>query len=117
MDYIKAFVVGGLICLFCQILIDKTKVSPGRIIVYLVVGGVFLSAIGLYAPLVEFAGAGATVPVCGFGHLLSEGVKSAVDENGFSGIFTGGLTAASAGISSVILFSLLAALVFNPKEK
>jgi stage V sporulation protein AE len=117
MDYIKAFVVGGSMCLVGQIFVDKTKVTSGRIVVYLVVIGAILSGIGIYKPFVEFAGAGATVPITGFGHLLSEGVKDAVDEKGFLGIFTGGFTSASAGLASVVFFSLISALIFEPKEK
>ncbi len=117
MDYVKAFLVGGLLCLLGQILIDKTKLTPARILVMYVVLGVFLGAVGLYKPLVEFAGAGATVPLTGFGYTLAEGVKKAVDQDGFLGIFTGGLKAAAGGITAAMVFGLLAALIFKPKDK
>lgn len=116
MIYIKAFCVGGLICVIAQILIDKTKLTPARILVSYVVCGVILSAFGVYGKLVEFAGSGATVPIVGFGHLLAEGVKKAITENGAIGILSGGLTGAAAGISAVMLFSLLAALLFKGKR-
>ena len=117
MDYLKAFVVGGLICLVGQILIDKTKLTPARILVSFVVAGVFLGAIGLYKPLAEFAGAGATVPLTGFGYTLAKGVKEAVDQQGFLGIFTGGLKATAGGIATAILAGLLASLIFKAKDK
>lgn len=117
MDYIKAFLIGGLLCLIGQILIDKTKLTPARILVSYVVIGVFLGAIGVYQPLVDFAGAGATVPLTGFGSTLAKGVKEAVEKDGFIGIFTGGLTASSGGIAAAITAGLLASLVFKAKDK
>ncbi len=117
MDYIKAFIVGGLICVIGQILIDKTKLTPARILVTFVSAGVFLQLFGLYEPLVEFARAGATVPLTGFGYTLAKGVAKAVAEKGFLGIFTGGVTAASAGITAAILFGLLSSLIFSSKPK
>jgi len=117
MDYIKAFFVGGLLCLIGQILIDKTKLTPARILVSYVVIGVFLGAIGIYKPLVEFAGAGATVPLTGFGYNLAKGVKEAIQEEGFLGIFTGGLKACAGGITVAITAGLLASLIFKPKDK
>lgn len=117
MEYVKAFVVGGLICVIGQIFIDRTKLTPARILVGFVVSGVILSALGLYEPLVDFAGAGATVPLSGFGHLLAKGVRNAVADNGLLGALTGGLTAAAGGITASIFFGLLAALFFKPKDK
>lgn len=117
MDYLKAFIVGGLLCLIGQILIDKTKLTPARILVSYVVIGVFLGAIGVYKPLAEFAGAGATVPLTGFGFNLAKGVKEAVQQEGFLGIFTGGLKAAAGGITAAIAAGLLASLIFKPKDK
>lgn len=117
MDFIKAFVIGGLLCVVGQILIDKTKLTPARILVSYVVIGVVLGAIGLYEPLVKFAGAGATVPLTGFGYNLAKGVKEAVQQDGFIGIFTGGLRSAAGGITAAILFGLLAALIFKAKDK
>lgn len=117
MDYIKAFVVGGTLCLIGQILIDKTKLTPARILVSYVVIGVFLGAIGLYQPLVEFAGAGASVPLTGFGNTLAKGVKEAVQEDGFLGIFTGGLKASAGGITAAVLSGLLAGFLFKAKDK
>lgn len=117
MDYIKAFVVGGLICVIGQILIDRTKLTPARILVSFVVLGVFLHLIGVYKPLAEFAGAGATVPLTGFGYTLCKGVEKAVAEKGFMGIFTGGFTAGSAGLCAAVVFSFIAALIFKPKSK
>ena len=117
MDYIKAFIIGGFLCLIGQILIDKTKLTPARILVGYVTVGVILGAIGLYKPLVEFAGTGATTPLTGFGYLISEGVKKAIDEKGFIGIFTGGITAAAGGISAALIFGYLAAIVFKGKTK
>ena len=116
-DYIKAFLVGGLLCLIGQILIDKTKLTPARILVSYVVIGVFLGAIGIYKPLVEFAGAGATVPLTGFGNTLAKGVREAVQQDGFLGIFTGGLKASAGGITAAIAAGLLASLFFKPKDK
>ena len=115
--YLKVFLVGGLLCAVGQVLIDYTRLTPARILVSYVVAGVALGAVGVYEPLVEFAGAGATVPLTGFGYLLSKGVKEAVAANGFLGVLTGGLTAASAGIAAAILFGLIMALLFKPKDK
>ena len=117
MDYLKAFLVGGLICFLGQVLIDKTKLTPARILVSYVVMGVFLGAIGIYKPLAEFAGAGATVPLTGFGYALAKGVKEAVQEQGFLGIFTGGLKATAGGITVAIVAGLLASLIFKAKDK
>lgn len=117
MNYFWAFVVGGLFCAVGQTLIDYTKLTPARILVSYVVAGVVLGALGLYQPLADFAGAGATVPITGFGNILAEGVRQAVDEKGFLGILTGGLTGAAGGITAAILFGLLTALIFKPKEK
>lgn len=117
MEYLKAFLIGGLFCLVGQILIDRTKLTPARILVSYVVAGVILSAVGLYKPLVDFAGCGATVPLTGFGNTLAQGVREAIDEKGFLGIFTGGLTATAGGIAGAILAGLLASLLFRPKDK
>ena len=117
MDYIKAFLVGGTLCLIGQILIDKTKLTPARILVSYVVIGVFLGAIGVYKPFAEFAGAGATVPLTGFGYNLAKGVKEAVQEDGFIGIFTGGLKACAGGITAAVVAGLLASLLFRAKDK
>ena len=117
MDYIKAFAVGGILCVIGQILIDKTKLTPARILVSYVVIGVILGALGLYKPLVEFAGAGASVPLTGFGYALSRGVKEAVQQEGFLGIFTGGLKACAGGITIAVFFGLLTSLIFKPKDK
>ena len=117
MDYLKSFLIGGAICLVGQLLIDKTKLTPARILVSYVVAGVILGAVGLYAPFAEFAGAGAAVPLTGFGNTLAKGVREAVDEQGFLGIFTGGLKAPAGGITAAILAGLLAALLFRPKDK
>ncbi|MBR5479304.1 MAG: stage V sporulation protein AE [Clostridia bacterium] len=117
MEFLRAFAVGGLLCVIAQILIDKTKLTPARILTGYVVAGVILSAIGLYGPIVAWAGAGATVPLTGFGHLLAEGTAVAVGERGFAGIFTGGLCAAAAGITASVVFGFLAALLFRPKQK
>ena len=114
---VKAFCVGGLICVVGQILLDYTKLTPARILVGFVVLGVFLGTIGIYKPIVEFAGAGATVPLTGFGYLLSEGVSQAVKTQGLVGILKGGLSAGAAGISAAILFGILVALIFKPKKK
>ena len=117
MDYIKAFLVGGLFCLIGQILVDKTKLTPARILVSYVVIGVFLGAIGIYEPLVEFSGAGATVPLTGFGYNLAKGVQEAVQADGFIGILTGGLKACSGGITAAIAAGLLVSLIFRPRDK
>ena len=117
MVYLKAFVVGGLLCLIGQILIDKTKLTPARILVGYVVTGVILGAIGVYEPIVEFAGAGATVPLTGFGYSLAKGVKEAIREDGFLGILTGGLKATAGGITAAILGGLIMSFLFKPKNK
>lgn len=117
MEYLKAFLIGGLLCLIGQILIDKTKLTPARILVSYVVIGVFLGAVGVYEPLVEFAGAGATVPLTGFGNTLAKGVREAVDKNGFLGILTGGLKSAAGGITAAIVCGWLASLIFKAKDK
>ncbi|MBE6976183.1 MAG: stage V sporulation protein AE [Ruminococcaceae bacterium] len=117
MDYLKAFLVGGAFCLIGQILIDKTKLTPARILVSYVVIGVFLGAIGVYEKLVDFAGAGASVPLTGFGYLLSKGVREAIDQQGFLGIFTGGLKAAAGGITAAVFIGLLVGLIFKDKDK
>lgn len=117
MEYLKAFIVGGLICLIGQILIDKTKLTPARILVIYVVGGVILGTLGIYEKIVEFAGAGATVPLTGFGYLLSKGVKEAVRSDGILGIFTGGLTASAGGITAAILFGYIASVFLKSSEK
>ena len=117
MEYFNAFWVGGLICVAGQLLIDLTRLTPARIMVLYVTLGVALGALGLYGPLTEFAGAGATVPLSGFGWALSEGVREAVHEKGFLGAFTGGFTAGAAGIAAAVFFGYLAALVARPREK
>lgn len=117
MDYAKAFLVGGFICLFGQILIDKTKLTPAKILVSYVVVGVILSAIGIYSYLVNFSGAGATVPLIGFGHTLAKGVRESVDQNGFLGIFTGGIKATAGGITAAIIAGLLVSVIFKAKDK
>ena len=117
MDFVKAFLIGGLICALVQILMEKTKLMPGRIIVLLVCGGAVLGAVGLYEPFQEFAGAGASVPLLGFGNLLWKGVKEAVETDGFLGIFMGGFTASAVGISAALIFGYLASLIFQPKMK
>lgn len=117
MDYINAFWVGGVICALVQILMEKTKMLPGRIMVLLVCTGAVLGAISIYEPFVEFAGAGASVPLLGFGNVLWKGVKEAVDENGFIGIFMGGFKASAVGISAALIFGYIASLIFNPKMK
>ena len=117
MDYVNAFWVGGLICALVQILLEKTTLLPGRIMVLLVEAGSVLGAIGWYEPLIDFAGAGASVPLLGFGNTLWKGVKEAVDESGFLGLFQGGFRASAVGISAALIFSYLASLVFEPKMK
>lgn len=117
MDYLKAFVVGGIFCLIGQILIDKTKLTPARILVSYVVIGVILGGIGVYEPLIEFAGAGASVPLTGFGYNLSKGVKEAIAQDGFLGILTGGLKATAGGITAAITAGLIASIIFRPKDK
>lgn len=116
-EYGKAFVVGGLICLVGQILIDKTKLTPARILVLFVTLGVVLTAVDLYGPLVDFAGAGATVPLTGFGYTMAKGVVKAIQEQGILGILTGGVTAAAAGIAAAVFFGYLAALISKPSDK
>ena len=117
MDYVKAFLVGGVICAIVQILLEKTKLMPGRVMVTLVCTGAILGAVGLYQPLHEFAGAGASVPLLGFGHVLWEGVKSAIDQDGIIGIFTGGLGASAGGIAAALVFSYIGSRIFKPKMK
>ena len=117
MDYLKAFLLGGILCVIGQILIDKTKLTPARILVLYVVAGVFLNALGVYPTLVEWGGAGASVPLIGFGNTLATGVRNAVKQNGFFGIFTGGLKAAAGGITAAIIFGVLSAIFFQPKDK
>lgn len=117
MDYVIAFVVGGAICAATQVLMDKTKLMPGRIMVILVCLGAVLGAIGIYDPFSEWAKAGATVPLIGFGNTLFQGVKDAVDQSGFLGIFKGGFTASAVGISAALIFGYLASFCFSPKEK
>ena len=117
MDYLKAFLVGGLLCLIGQILIDKTKLTPARILVCYVVVGVLLSGVGIYQKLVDFAGAGATVPLTGFGHSIARGVREAIDQDGFLGIFTGGLKATAGGITAAIAAGLIASFLFKAKDK
>lgn len=117
MDYLKAFIIGGLLCMIGQILIDKTKLTPARILVAYVVLGVLLSGVGLYERLLEFAGAGASVPLTGFGHSLAKGVRDAIDKDGWIGIFSGGLKATAAGITTAIFIALLVSIFFKPKDK
>ena len=117
MDYLKAFIIGGSLCVIGQILIDKTKLTPAKILVFYVVAGVFLGAIGLYEPFTTFAGAGATVPLTGFGYSLAKGVKEAVAQAGFIGIFTGGLKATAGGITAAIIAGLVVSILFKPKDK
>lgn len=117
MDYLKAFIVGGLLCVIAQLLIDYTKLTPARILVSYVVMGVILGGLGVYQPLVDFAGAGASVPLLGFGNCLAKGVKEAILEDGFLGIFTGGLKATAGGITAAIFAGLLVSLIFKPKDK
>jgi stage V sporulation protein AE len=117
MDYLKAFLIGGLLCLIGQILIDKTKLTPARILVGYVVLGVILGATGVYQKLIDFSGAGAAVPLTGFGNTLACGAKEAVDQQGFIGIFTGGLRAAAGGITAAIIAGLLASIFFRPADK
>jgi stage V sporulation protein AE len=117
MSYLKAFLVGGIFCLIGQILIDRTKLTPARILVGYVVAGVITSAIGLYQHLVDFAGAGATVPLTGFGHCLAKGVREAVDQDGFLGILTGGLRATAGGITAAVIAGLLMSLLFKPRDR
>lgn len=117
MDYVNSFLVGGLICAIGQVLMDKTKLSPGRILVIFVIVGCILGGLGLYSKIAEFGGAGALVPLPGFGYSLAKGVMKEVDETGIIGIFTGGLKATAAGITAAIIFAFISSLLFNPKEK
>lgn len=117
MDYINAFWIGGLICALVQILIDKTKMLPGRVMVLLVCTGAVLGAVGIYEPFSKFAGAGANVPLLGFGNLLWKGMKTAIDENGFIGLFMGGFTACAVGVSAALVFGYLASLIFQPRMR
>ena len=117
MDYIKAFLVGGAICVVAQLLIDYTRLTPAKILVSFVVLGVILGGIGLYEPLVEFAGAGASVPLLGFGNTLAKGVREAIKESGFLGILTGGLKATAGGITVAIVSGLIVSLIFKPRDK
>lgn len=117
MQYLWAFLIGGILCVIGQILIDKTKITPARILVGYVVIGVILNAIGAFGPLKEFAGAGASVPLIGFGNALAEGVRKAVDKDGFIGILTGGLTATAGGITAAIVAALICSLIFKAKDK
>ncbi len=117
MMLLKAFLIGGLLCMLGQIFVDRTRLTPARILSGYVVAGVVLSALGLYQPLVDFAGAGATVPLTGFGHLLAKGVREAVRTDGFLGALTGGLTASAAGVTAAVFFALLAAVLFRAKAK
>lgn len=117
MVYIIAFLVGGAICALTQILLDKTKLMPGRVMVILVCTGVVLGAVGLYEPFAKWAGAGASVPLTGFGNVLFQGIKKSVDQEGFIGIFKGGFTASAVGISAALIFAYIASWIFNPKMK
>lgn len=117
MDYLKAFILGGAFCAVGQILIDKTKLTPARILVLYVVVGVGLGAVGIYQPLVDWGGAGATVPLTGFGNTLAKGVKEAVRKDGLLGAFTGGLKASAGGIAAAVFFGFLASIIFKPKDK
>ena len=116
-EYLKAFFVGGCFCLIGQILIDKTKLTPARILTAYVVAGVILGAVGLYQPLLDWAGAGASVPLTGFGNLLAKGIRDAIAEKGFLGVFTGGFTAAAGGIGAAVFFGFLMSLIFKPGDK
>lgn len=117
MDYLKAFLIGGILCVIAQVLIDKTKLTPGRILVGYVICGIILGAIGLYGPLADFAGAGASVPISGFGYTLAKGVTEAINEKGFLGILIGGLRATAGGIASTVVAGLLASIIFKRKDK
>lgn len=117
MKYLIAFLVGGVFCVIGQLLIDKTKLTPARILVAYVITGVILGGIGIYKPLAEFAGAGATVPLTGFGNTLAQGVRDSIDEKGFIGIFTGGLSASAGGITAAIICALVVSLIFKAKDK
>lgn len=117
LQYLKAFAVGGLLCVIGQVLIDRTKLTPARILTSYVVAGVVFGAVGLYQPLIDWAGAGATVPLTGFGSALAKGVREAVAEDGILGIFTGGFTASAGGLCAAVFFALLVSLLFRPKDK
>lgn len=117
MEYLRSFLVGGLLCLVAQILIDKTKLTPARILVGYVVTGVLLSAVGIYEKLIAFAGAGASVPLTGFGYLLAKGVREAVEKDGFLGIFTGGLQACAGGITAAVIAGLISGTLFEAKDR
>ena len=117
MEYLKAFLIGGAFCVIGQILIDKTKLTPARILVGYVVAGVILGALGIYKPIAEFAGAGATVPLTGFGYSLAKGVQEAVNEDGLLGVLTGGLKATAGGIAAAIIAGLVVSFIFKPKDK
>ena len=117
LEYVNAFWVGGLICVVAQILIDKTKLTPARILTSFVVAGVILGSFGVYDRLIDFAGAGATIPIVGFGNTLVNGVMKGMAEKGFIGIFTGGVSAAAGGIAASVFFGFLASVIFNPKQK
>ncbi len=117
MDYVNAFWVGGLICALVQILLDRTKMMPGRVMVLLVCSGAVLGAVGVYEPFLEFAGGGASVPLLGFGNVLWKGIKEAVDTDGFLGLFMGGFTASAVGISAALIFGYLISLICRPKMK
>ncbi|WP_026893994.1 stage V sporulation protein AE [Clostridiisalibacter paucivorans] len=117
MDYIKAFIVGGIICVVGQILMDRTKLTPGHILVIFVTSGVILTAIGIYEPIVNYGGSGATVPLPGFGYSLANGVEKAVKEDGIIGVFTGGIQATAGGVAAAIVFGYIMALLFTPKTK
>lgn len=117
MEYVRAFLVGGAFCAVAQVLIDKTRLTPARILVTYVVCGVALGALGIYKPLIDFAGAGATLPISGFGYLISRGVREAIDREGFMGIITGGLTATAGGITAALFFGLVVSLIFKSKPR
>lgn len=117
LDILKAFLIGGAVCAVGQLLIDFTKLTPARILTGFVVTGVILSALGLYKPFADFAGAGATVPLTGFGHLLAEGIRKAIENDGLLGIFTGGLTAAAGGVTAALLFGMTASFIFKQRDK
>ena len=117
MEYLNAFLCGGVLCAIGQILIDKTKLTPAKILVSYVVAGVILGGLGLYAPIKEWGGAGATVPLTGFGYNLAKGVKEAIDKDGWIGIFTGGFTAAAGGVTAAMIFGYRCSVLFTPKDK
>ena len=117
MDYVKAFLVGGILCMLVQILLDKTKLMPGRVMVLLVVSGSILGFLGIYEPFAKWAGAGATVPLCGFGNTLWKGISKAMSEDGILGIFKGGFTASAVGISGALIFGYLGSIIFSAKMK